>query len=122
MRESRALDAVSIGVAVNADKEPALRIDAGPIHPGSVVRHGDGAIVAHATNWRLERIAATDRNLLRVAIYELMFQEDVPAQVAINEAVEIAKRYGSQDSPSFINGVLDAVQQSRQKQHSADSE
>ncbi len=82
----------------------------------------DGAIVAHATNWRLERIAATDRNLLRVAIYELMFQEDVPAQVAINEAVEIAKRYGSQDSPSFINGVLDAVQQSRQKQHSADSD
>ena len=81
----------------------------------------DGAIGANATNWRLERIAATDRNLLRVAIYELMFQEDIPAQVAINEAVEIAKRYGSQDSPAFINGVLDAVQQSMQKQQSVDS-
>jgi len=69
----------------------------------------DKAIRAHATNWRLERIAATDRNLLRVAIYELMFAEDVPAQVAINEAVEIAKRFGSEDSPAFINGVLDAV-------------
>ncbi|MBT8346653.1 MAG: transcription antitermination factor NusB [Desulfofustis sp.] len=74
----------------------------------------DGAIRAHATNWRLERIAATDRNLLRVAIYELLFQDDVPAQVAINEAVEIAKRFGTQESPAFVNGVLDAVQQSRQ--------
>ena len=81
----------------------------------------DGAIGANATNWRLERIAATDRNLLRVAIYELMFQEDIPAQVAINEAVEIAKRYGSQDSPAFINGVLDAVQQSLGKQQALDS-
>ena len=76
----------------------------------------DGAIGAHATNWRLERIAATDRNLLRVAIFELLFQDDVPAQVAINEAVEIAKRFGTQESPSFINGVLDAVQQSRQQE------
>ena len=80
----------------------------------------DTAIVAHATNWRLERISAADRNLLRVAIYELMFGEDVPAQVAINEAVEIAKRFGSEDSPAFINGVLDAVQQSRQNLNLAD--
>ena len=72
----------------------------------------DEAIGAHATNWRLERIAATDRNLLRVAIFELLFQGDVPAQVAINEAVEIAKRFGTEESPAFINGVLDAVQQS----------
>jgi N utilization substance protein B len=81
----------------------------------------DGAIGAHATNWRLERIAATDRNLLRVAIFELLFQDDVPAQVAINEAVEIAKRYGTQESPAFINGVLDAVQQSRQQEPPGDS-
>lgn len=74
----------------------------------------DAAIREHATNWRLERIAATDRNLLRVGIYELMFADDVPAQVAINEAVEIAKRFGGEDSPSFINGVLDSVQQSHQ--------
>ncbi len=82
----------------------------------------DGAIGAHATNWRLERIAATDRNLLRVAIFELLFQDDVPAQVAINEAVEIAKRFGTQESPAFINGVLDAVQQSRQQEQPGDSE
>ena len=82
----------------------------------------DSAIGVHATNWRLERIAATDRNLLRVAIFELLYQDDVPAQVAINEAVEIAKRFGTEESPAFINGVLDAVQQSRQKQQPEDSE
>ncbi len=82
----------------------------------------DAAIGEHATNWRLERIAATDRNLLRVAIYELMFAEDVPPQVAINEAVEIAKRFGSEDSPAFINGVLDAVEHSRQEKKSANSD
>jgi N utilization substance protein B len=82
----------------------------------------DGAIGAHATNWRLERIAATDRNLLRVAIFELLFQDDVPSQVAINEAVEIAKRFGTQESPAFINGVLDAVQQSWQQAQLGDSE
>ncbi len=82
----------------------------------------DAAISAHATNWRLKRIAAADRNLLRVAIYELLFGQDVPAQVAINEAVEIAKRFGSEDSPAFINGVLDAVQQSRQQASPADAD
>ena len=73
----------------------------------------DGVIRRYATNWRLERIAVTDRNLLRVCIYEMLFGDDVPAQVAINEAVEIAKRFGGDDSPAFINGVLDAVQKNR---------
>jgi transcription antitermination protein NusB len=63
-----------------------------------------------AKNWRLERIAYTDRNLLRIAVCEMLYFEDVPHQVAINEAVEIAKRYGTAESPSFVNGILDAVQ------------
>ncbi len=63
-----------------------------------------------AKNWRLERIAYTDRNLLRIAVCEMLYSEDVPHQVAINEAVEIAKRYGTIESPSFVNGILDAVQ------------
>lgn len=75
----------------------------------------DSAITSNATNWRLERIAGMDRNLLRIGIYELLYTTDVPAQVAINEAVEIAKRFGSDESPAFINGVLDAVQQSAGK-------
>ncbi len=62
-----------------------------------------------ASNWRIERIALTDRNLLRIAVYEMLYSEEAPDQVVINEAVEIAKRYGTEDSPSFINGVLDAV-------------
>jgi N utilization substance protein B len=58
-------------------------------------------------NWRLERMARVDRNLLRLAIFELKFSADVPAKVAINEAIEIAKRYGTAESPAFVNGVLD---------------
>jgi len=69
----------------------------------------DNAIGNAAMRWRLSRIAATDRNLLRIAVYEMMDVGGVPPQVAINEAVEIAKRFGGDDSPKFINGVLDAV-------------
>jgi len=69
----------------------------------------DTLIKESASNWRIERIALTDRNLLRVAVYEMLFSEDAPDQVVINEAVEIAKRYGTEESPPFINGVLDAV-------------
>jgi N utilization substance protein B len=69
----------------------------------------DRLIADAASNWRLVRIAATDRNLLRIAIFEMLEMADVPPQVAINEAVEIAKRFAGEDSPKFINGVLDAV-------------
>jgi N utilization substance protein B len=69
----------------------------------------DQLISEAAVNWRMPRIAAIDRNLLRLAVYEMMEVVDVPAQVAINEAVEIAKRFAGDDSPKFINGVLDAV-------------
>ena len=69
----------------------------------------DALIRESASNWRIERIALTDRNLLRIAVYEMLFSEDAPDQVVINEALEIAKRYGTEESPSFINGVLDAV-------------
>jgi transcription antitermination protein NusB len=69
----------------------------------------DTLIRESASNWRIERIASTDRNLLRIAVCEMLFSEDAPDQVVINEAVEIAKRYGTEDSPSFVNGVLDAV-------------
>ncbi len=72
----------------------------------------DALISKSASNWRLSRIAATDRNILRLAVYEMMMENDVPDQVAINEAVEIAKRFAGDDSPAFINGVLDAVRKS----------
>lgn len=69
----------------------------------------DGLIAEASTNWRFDRIAAVDRNLLRVAAYELDMERDTPPSVVIDEAIEIAKRFGEADSPSFVNGVLDAV-------------
>jgi N utilization substance protein B len=69
----------------------------------------DEVISAAASHWRLVRIAPTDRNLLRIAVFEMTDKDDIPPQVAINEAVEIAKRFGGEESPRFINGVLDAV-------------
>ncbi len=72
----------------------------------------DGMIRAYAANWRVERMSLIDRNILRIAIFELCFREDVPARVAINEAIEVAKRFGSEESGPFINGILDAIQKS----------
>ncbi len=69
----------------------------------------DALIRQHSEHWRLERMAAVDRNLLRLSLYELLHQPTVPAKVVLNEAVELAKRYGSEDSGAFINGILDCV-------------
>jgi N utilization substance protein B len=67
----------------------------------------DAHLVDQADNWRLERMAAVDRNILRLALYELLFDADTPPAVVIDEAVEIAKRFGSERSSQFVNGVLD---------------
>ena len=63
--------------------------------------------VAH--NWRLDRMPGVDRAVLRLAVYELLYEPDIPRKVAINEAIEIAKRYSSDESGNFVNGVLDGV-------------
>jgi len=67
----------------------------------------DHAITQFAEHWDLERMAVVDRNILRLAVYELLYTADVPPKVAINEAIEIAKRYGTAESPAFVNGILD---------------
>ena len=69
----------------------------------------DELITASSDNWRLGRLSHVDRNILRVATYELLCRHDVPASVAIDEAIEIAKRFGSDESPTFVNGVLDQI-------------
>jgi N utilization substance protein B len=69
----------------------------------------DARITRASKNWRLDRMARVDRNLLRLAVYELSFSDDVPAKVAINEAIEIAKRFGAAETPAFVNGILDRV-------------
>jgi tRNA nucleotidyltransferase (CCA-adding enzyme) len=73
----------------------------------------DFLIKKYAKNWTLERMATVDRNILRFTIYELLFLENVPPIVSINEAVEIAKRYGTSDSGKFVNGILDKIRQER---------
>ena len=69
----------------------------------------DGLIERHAEHWRMERMAAVDRNILRAGVAELLAYPDTPRAVVINEALEIARRYSSPESAQFINGVLDSV-------------
>lgn len=69
----------------------------------------DSKIRAYATNWDFKRIAVIDRNILRLGIFELMHTPDVPPKVTINEAVELAKKYGDLESSKFVNGILDNI-------------
>lgn len=69
----------------------------------------DAVVTKYAENWRLDRMAAVDRNILRLGAYELFYCDDIPATVTINEMVEVAKQFGSESSPGFINGILDKM-------------
>ncbi len=69
----------------------------------------DQIIRKYATNWELKRMPVIDRNILRLGIYELLYRDDIPPKVTINEAIELAKKYGDYDSGKFVNGVLDKV-------------
>lgn len=69
----------------------------------------DALIGRHAENWRLDRMAVVDRNLLRLATFEFLYDAETPKSVVINEAIEIARRFSSQESPQFINGILDSI-------------
>lgn len=69
----------------------------------------DGLVREHAANWRLERMAAVDRNILRVALYEMLHYPETPVAAVINEALEIARRFSGENSVEFINGILDAI-------------
>jgi N utilization substance protein B len=69
----------------------------------------DGLIEQHSHNWRLERMSRIDRNVLRLATYELKFREDIPRKVTLNEAIELGKAFGNEESSKFINGLLDRI-------------
>ncbi len=73
----------------------------------------DRVIKEYSTNWTLERMAKVDLSLLRLATFELLFRPDVPSSVVINEAIEIGKRYGTKETPAFINGILDKISRTR---------
>ena len=69
----------------------------------------DEMIAARANNWDIARMAVVDRNILRLGVYELLHMHDVPPKVCLNEAVELAKRFGDEESSRFVNGILDAI-------------
>ena len=77
-------------------------------------RELDALIAEHAKNWRISRMAAVDRNVLRIAAYELL-RTDTPVSVILDEAIELARRFGAESSPAFVNGVLDALARGAQR-------
>ena len=92
-------------------EDATVRLFADPLIRG-VLQHRDSideVIRRHTKNWELHRIAAVDRNVMRLAIYEMLHREDIPPVVSINEAVDIAKKFSTSDSGKFVNGVLDKV-------------
>ncbi len=76
----------------------------------------DKVIVDYATNWPMDQITLIDRNILRIGVYELLLNDEIPAKVAINEAIEIAKTYGGPSSGKFVNGVLGAIYKDTNKE------
>jgi len=75
----------------------------------------DAKINQYATNWQIRRMAVVDRNILRMSCYELMFRDDIPAKVSINEAIELTKKYSGPEAGKFVNGVLDKIKLEKNK-------
>ena len=90
---------------------PAVRLFAERLATGAAAAQGeiDALLVENLENWRLERLAIVDRNILRIAVYEFLHETETPPIVVIDEAIEVARRFGGDDSWQFANGILDAV-------------
>jgi len=69
----------------------------------------DGVISKYTDNWNISRMAVIDRNIMRMSVYEMLYRDDIPPNVSINEAIELAKKYGDVDSGKFVNGILDKI-------------
>lgn len=91
--------------------EAETRLFADPLIRGTIQHRDaiDEKIKHHVQNWEIHRIAAVDRNVLRLAIYEMLHRDDIPPVVSINEAVDIAKKFSTDDSGKFVNGILDKI-------------
>ena len=94
-------------------KEFADRLVTGVLEEKDLI---DSFIVKHSTHWKLSRMSAVDKNILRLAVYELKSCEDIPLKVSLNEAIEVAKKFGSEESSAFINGVLDKIAKELKKE------
>jgi N utilization substance protein B len=107
-----AIDQIAATFFQNQPEESAAVIDfARSLVAGTIdhVEEIDRIIQRHAQHWRLDRMATVDRNLLRLATHEFMHDNETPKTVVINEAIEIARRFSTQESPQFINGILDSI-------------
>lgn len=93
------------------DEPEETRLFAETLASGTIehVEKIDVLIERHAENWRLDRMAVVDRNILRLATYEFLYDAETPKTIVINEAIEIARRFSAQESPQFINGILDSI-------------
>ena len=69
----------------------------------------DAIIVRYSSNWKISRMPCVDRNIMRIAVFELIYCEDIPSKVSINEAIDVGKKFGTEDSGAFINGILDGI-------------
>jgi N utilization substance protein B len=92
-------------------EETAMRLFAEPLIRGTLEHRDaiDARIQQYTRNWELSRMAVVDRNILRLAVYEMLYRDDIPPVVSINEAVDIAKRFSTDESGRFVNGILDKV-------------
>ena len=93
------------------DESEDTRIFAEALAAGAIanVERIDTLIGRHAENWRLDRMAVVDRNILRLATYEFLYDAETAKTIVINEAIEVARRFSAQESPQFINGILDSI-------------
>lgn len=79
----------------------------------------DTLLKDYSSNWKLSRMSGVDRNVMRIAIYEMLFCNEIPLKVSINEAIDIGKKYGARDSGGFINGILDTIRTNLEKKGSS---
>ena len=95
----------------NSRVAAAVRVFAEALVAGVVEKREelDRTIDEQSTNWAISRMTRVDLNILRLATFELLFRSDIPKSVTMNEAIEVAKKYGTEESPAFINGVLDVI-------------
>ena len=100
---------------LNSGTELEVRTFAEALMAGTVSNAGtiDVLLASHAEHWRVARMATVDRNILRLATYELLYAAETPAPVIINEALEIARRFSTPESIHFINGILDSIRKNR---------
>ena len=83
-----------------------LKLVNGVAHARSEI---DSIIERFSSNWKISRMSCVDRNIMRIAVYELLFCHDIPSKVSINEAIDIGKKFGTEESGAFINGILDSI-------------